>query len=260
MASWMVICEDQEDFEVATGLADRLAYASSRVPDWVRDDLDTFRQWMGANDESEKFTPWGKLKETAASQGSIRKHGYRRERFGSASIEVEKAIGLAAYRRPPPDGLLLIRDADKTDRLDRRKEYEKAIQEARNKDIGIAICFGIPHPELEAWLLNGFEPQNEEEQARLTKQKKTLGCDPRVASNTLKAGAQFAQGQPVKRNVKNIIDALTDKDAVTPEQNYARRADCYKTELTTLRTRGQASGLQRYLIEVEDHMLPSWSK
>lgn len=252
MADWMVISEAREDFEVATGLADRMAHHSSRVPDWVRADLDTFRRWIGADGEPSSFTPWKKLNAVARKRRAVHKHGYRRERLGSGCAEVEKAIALTLYRKPQPDGLLLIRDADK---MDRRQAYEVAVREARKRYPGFWVCIGIPRPELEAWLLNGFEPKNEEEEKRLNKQKQVLGCDPRVDSDTLKSGAEFVNGQPVLRNVKNIFKALIE------EKDTERRAVCWKeTDLETLRDRGKSSGLDAYLTELEAYVLHSWSR
>jgi hypothetical protein len=73
-----------------------------------------------------------------------------------------------------------------------------------------------------------------------------MPCDPRLRSHELTDGKNN-QG---RTSAKRVCEVLT-------ANNLDRQRECWqKTELKTLRERGQENGLTEYLAEVEERLVP----
>jgi hypothetical protein len=142
--------------------------------------------------------------------------------------------------------VLLVRDMDAQPDT-RRRSLEDARADA---DVpGVAVVLGIAHPKREAWVLNGFVPQDDAERARLRTLRRDLGFDPCTDADRLTA-TRTPEGEQATTNPKRVLDLLVDGDT-------GREADCWRaTPLATLRTRGKATGLAAFLGEVEARLRP----
>ncbi|NJM90807.1 MAG: hypothetical protein HC863_00485 [Myxococcales bacterium] len=118
---------------------------------------------------------------------------------------------------------------------------------------GMAIAYGCPDFEIEAWLLGGFQPRDDDERERLAAQHATLGFDPVTQAHRLTAARDHDKhGVPNPRSAKVVLASLTADD-------HARRQACWQeTPLVTLRQRGEHNGLRDYLDEVL-HAVDSWA-
>ena len=238
----VVVVEGPEDARTACALADRVVIEEG--PHWLDPHTrNTMRTWTGLQ-PGEDFTTWTDVKALAQEQG-VRNLGHPTsgEPGGADLAQARKAIILHALMRGEEEApvLLLVRDTD-AERASRR-DLDQARQQPRTPD-ELTVVIGIARPKREAWVLNGFEPENEEEEERLADLKQELGRDPRTDALTLTASSSGA-----KTNAKRVLGALVD--SVEREQRC-----CTETDLDTLCDRGGETGLAAYLEEVENRLLP----
>lgn len=240
----LVVCEARADFEIASDLADRVL---CEQVEWIDASLlPALRQWWAAEPQS-TFVRWTELDRLAAT------HGLRlrpRSRFsgepGAAdAAAADKALQLASFlgREQPLSAVLLIRDSD--NQQERRRGFAQARVPATGAAWPFAVVIGLAHPKREAWVLAGFEPQDDAEEARLAELRQDLGHDPCAASERISARSKGA-----KRDIKRVLDHLTGDDVT-------REPACWQTtSLARLKQRGDANGLADYLAEIEAHVLP----
>jgi hypothetical protein len=106
------------------------------------------------------------------------------------------------------------------------------------------VVIGVAHLKRECWVLAGFEPANDHEQARLEAIVRDLTFDPRLHPERL-----TAKGDGELRSAKRVVRFLTG--------SAEREEDCWLlTPLARLRERGQQTGLTAYLDEVEERLVP----
>ncbi|MRG92728.1 hypothetical protein [Polyangium spumosum] len=244
----LVVCEAPEDFVVTTCIVDRTLRETET--DWLRDlfehALDEQRSWVSL-DPGCPFLDWHHLDETAKRLGVRPQRGHFGGRPGAPdALATRKALAiLHALRkqgRPISVGVL-IRDIDK--QPEREDGIKQAREEAAARDPGLRVVLGLPDPELEAWLLAGFDPEDAAEETRLADCKRDLGLDPRTSAHDLRA-----THDQDRRSVKRVLTLLTGDDR-------ERRAKCYEdAPLSTLHARGQRSGLTTFLDEVRSKVLP----
>jgi hypothetical protein len=140
----------------------------------------------------------------------------------------------------PICAILMVRDMD--NQPERRADMLLARHEKAHNAV---VLVATPDPKREAWVLNGFECADPQEQARLDQLRKDLGFNPCLRANKLNASQPGA-----KRNIKRVLAVLTDG-------NPDRERDCWEqTPLPTLRQNGPHTGLAAYLDEVCDRLLP----
>ncbi len=252
MREWVVICEAADDFRIAKVLAERLVRESESIPDWIKGNLEESYgvTWRGEK-QGTQFTPWKTVAKRAEELGSVRLNGYGLRGGKAPASEVRKAYVLCTYKRKEPlDGILFLRDTDGSRK--RTQEATEAIAAIR-AEVGdrFHVCLGLPHPESEAWILNGFEPKGETEGEVLEKLRHELSFDPRIASDHLRPKRQMdTSGAPIKNSSKNIFEALGLDDS-------HRGEECLReTPIETLKTRGGASGLASFIDEC-DHVARS---
>ncbi len=240
---WVVVCEARADRDVATELADRVI---AEQLDWAGNILDSLRQWCGLEVGSE-FTLWKTVKRLAVELG-VRVHGkFGRGHQGGGEVEARKVLGVIAKEfSESTSAAILVRDTDGD--VARCEGFQRAQRDDRWP---CSVVLALPHPELEAWVLNGFEPYSPQEEANLVAERILLGFDPCEQAHDLNPGAtNDSHGVPIKRSTKRIIDVLTGGDA-------ARKGSCWtETSLDHLRERGASTGLAAYLIEVEKRLVP----
>lgn len=242
LSRWVVVCEAREDFETATGLADRVILEKI---DWAEDILKDLRIWGGVEGSAD-FTKWTSIKGLASKHG-VKVHGkFGRGHFRGGAVEARKALAVVDKAERDVSAVVLVRDSDgHAERIDGFNEARRMAKWPWE------VVIALPHPELESWLLAGFEPRSSEEQRNLKELHRELGYDPRTKADELKAGAENDdRGRPIKHSSKRILDEITGGDG-------ARRRGCWsECALETLRERGDASGFSDYLQEVAERLVP----
>lgn len=164
---------------------------------------------------------------------------------GAIALQVLQLVSLLQKDRPIK-AVLLIRDLD--NQPERRVGLEQAREEFRQRSSPLVTILGTADSKREAWVLNGFEPQNDNEEAILAELRKALGFDPLLEAHRLRFVAR--EGAERIRNVKVVVERLTDN-------NNEREAQCWtETALPLLRQRGVHTGLSAYLQEVEEQLIP----
>lgn len=109
----------------------------------------------------------------------------------------------------------------------------------------IPIVLGLAHPKREAWILAGFEPQNEEERANLLAARQALGFDPCLRAHQMQASETGAL-----HDAKRVLAALTGGQG-------AREEVCWtECRLETLEERGTENGLAAYVREIRERLVP----
>jgi len=187
------------------------------------------RAWIGA-DSGAGFLLWSKVPSTYRSRGLPQFIALGTHREPDA-LAAARALRIA--RDLEVDGVVLLRDLD--DQPSRRAGMERA----RAKMGDTEVVIGAMCRMREAWVLNGFEPHDDEEGGRLAEQRQSLGFDPCAAPERLTAKNELAKKSP-----KRVLAALTAED-------WERQARCWRqTPLELLCERGIGSGLSAYVDEV----------
>ncbi|BAZ51938.1 hypothetical protein NIES4103_45970 [Nostoc sp. NIES-4103] len=139
----------------------------------------------------------------------------------------------------------MIRDLD--NQPERREGLEQARSKYINQNPQLEIIIGAANPKREAWVLNGFIPNNQEE--RILQEIRTrLNFDPCIESHRLRS-TSWEEPDRI-RNSKVVVEQLTAK-------NMEREQQCWEdTSLALLRERGIYTGLTNYILEVEQRLAP----
>lgn len=141
--------------------------------------------------------------------------------------------------------VLLIRDLD--NQPERRTGLEQARQQDSQRQPKLEIVLGTSDRCREAWVLNGFVPQNNAEKQTLKAIANRLTFDPCENAHRLRAGSV---GRDRFRNPKVILAELTGDE-------YDRQRQCWEeAPLDFLNQRGQETGLTAYLAEIKHRLIP----
>jgi hypothetical protein len=231
-----VVHEAEADFHTATELADRVLIDAI---DWLDEHLiANQREWVGVVPVDRRLT-WRVIPQLAREAG-IRARGHFDGQPGAAdAAAARRAILYLLATVPGLTAILLIRDQD--DQPDRRIGLEQARGQDRS---GTVIVVGLAVVEREAWVISGFDPQDEEETARLDAESQRLGFNPCERSHELTA----CKNDQASRSPKRVLRHLSGDDR-------ARERHCWtNTPLERLRERGGENGLAAYLHEVRNRL------
>lgn len=232
----VVVCEAEADFRLATALADRIC--EEHAPDWVADNLEHFRVWQGIEPRT-SFTAWKNVKELAKTYRIGRYLGHPGKSADHAAATKVLRLALKQGRH----AVILLRDGD-SQTHERRQGLEEARQDFPKP---LPILIGVADTKREAWVLHGFECQNPVEAQKLTQLCHELGFDPCVNAHRLRT---ISQEGAANRQVKTVLETLTNGD-------FERERACWEEiPLSTLRERGEATGLTDFLHELAQ-TLPS---
>ena len=233
-----VVHEAEADFLTATGLADRMLMEAI---DWLDEDQIAYqREWVAREAGGRRLT-WKVIPQLAREIG-IRAHGHFDGKPGEAdAAAARRAILYLQATVPDWKAVLLIRDQD--DQPDRRVGLEQA---RRNDHSGVVIVVGLAVVERECWLISGFDPQDDEETARLGAERQRLGFDPRHRSHELTA----CKDDQATHSPKRVLQQLCRDDRDRERHCWAN------SPLDELRERGAENGLAAYLHEIRDRLAP----
>jgi hypothetical protein len=236
------IVEAQADADTASILADRVFIEGDA--EWIdAETLPSIRQWTGIEPLT-PYTRWMGLGALAVRHG-VRPHGRGLGADGAAARKALLLVIQAQARDDDIEAVVLVRDMDH--QPERRASMESARAELADK-LAFQVAIAAPDPKREAWVLHGFEPQNNNEKTLLADQLKTLGFDP-VANPERLRGDRRKNPDQADRDMKLVIERLTQGE-------YDRELQCLATTpLSVLRERGKATGLADYLAEVETRLL-----
>jgi hypothetical protein len=170
-----------------------------------------------------------------ARRAGLKRYG----KFGGASglpdaLQTRAILDLMKHHGQEDLVLVVARDLD--DQPERRSGMRQALDEA-----GRDALLATPLPESEAWIVAGFEPEDDEERARLTAVKKNLGFDPTERPHELRHHGP--------KDSKPVLEALTGGDV--------DREDCCLANLERLRRVGEDYFLLDYLNQCAAHLGPA---
>ncbi|WP_437320332.1 hypothetical protein [Sorangium sp. So ce385] len=232
-----VVCEADADRRTACALCDRVL---CEAVEWIdAATIDFIRGYHGIR-RQDSCLKWTSMKAMARSRHVVA-HGFSRgEPREPDAAMAEQALKLLATLDPPPDAVILMRDADKMSR--RREGFEQA---RHAQPWRFPVVIGVAHTKRECWILAGYEPRDDAERALLERERKELGFDPRSRAEQLTASEDGA-----KRDAKRVLHALTGGDQEREE------ACMREPPLAVLKRRGAATGLTAYLDEIEARLVP----
>jgi hypothetical protein len=249
MKTIFLLAEARADAEMVTCVADRilLEYApteqakeAGRMSSWLREK----REWRGVAPET-TFTEWKGIK-LMAQQHRIRVlggGGMDRDMFRKAILVAE------AVREDQPRWMVVSRDLDTSHPEERQASLEQISAEYRKK--GWLIILALARPFREAWVLHGFQPQDEKEIALLKAERTKLGFDPTLFPERL-----TAQKDSAKQNAKRVLKALLSSSRSLRD----REANCLEeTPLVELRNKAaksEGSGLKHFIESFENQLVP----
>lgn len=241
MLNIVVFAEDESDATIVCGLADRVFSEAGKLPS---NGLSSFRSWQG---ESALQTFIAKsditVKHKQLAQDS-RRPRYRKSTNdkpqGSYTAFWRKAVELVVSlkkEQPLLHGVFVHCDAD--NHPEQEQDIRQAFASLRNV---MKFVPATPDREIEAWLLNGFIPDDAKESVRLEEWKRKLSFDPCTQ-------AERARDTSGDRDPKNILNALTNSDK-------DRQRQCWEvTKLEKLRQHGDKTKLNQFLDEVKCNFL-----
>jgi hypothetical protein len=235
MVEWMVVHEGPTDERMVKQLVDSLICEGRGLE--TPAEIGARRRWAPS-------MTW-----TAVKHLRSRAHG--RYPDGGKSDEYKRASKVLGHAAATTDaaGIILVCDSDEAeaDPNDRRAHFDAA----RAENEKVAVCIAVAIPKTEAWIIVGFDPQDDDEAAVLESVRSEIGIDPRLKSHQLYAGRERDQhGHLRPREAKNVLARLTGA-------NPHRQAACLAPDrLPTLRARGVHNGLKAFLDEVTERLLP----
>ena len=237
-----VIAEAAADWRQVCEMVDRKI--RDHAPDWWDEhQLGAEREYCGLAPGT-PFTRWCDLRNLPSPEGALRRGGYigfgARQHLHSDYPLGRRALVSCVLARV--DAVILVRDMDQ-----QPKERAASLTQAREEIPAhfLTIVLALPQAKREAWVLNGFDPQNSGEQAALAELRADLGFDPRLRAEQLDAMEHGA-----KRDAKRVLKRLIGDD-------HEREARCWRDpSWAVLRERGVESCLARFLAEVKDRLVP----
>jgi hypothetical protein len=226
-----IVCEDRPDFELAAGLARRIA----------GDGANPFRlddqSWL--QNRGYPFLKWASIK-ALASEFRIRAHGHFAGQPGEPDAQAaRRAILLVQKLFPEFVAILLIRDSDGD--ASRKIGLEQARADSGHRD---RIVLGLCHPKREAWLLVGFVPDGDAEQATLHELRQSLEFDPSTDAHRL--NGRHNEPRDAKRVLRELVASSPNRERQCWEQ----------TDLHFLEDRGTEVGLAGFISEIRERLIP----
>lgn len=239
-----VACEDDGHFSAVTRLVDDnlvLAHA------WLDGIVAACRAWRGLHqgDAWYKYDP-----DDANDVRPIVVDGLRIAPQGHiAGVPLKPEAGmwrkvllLFCHTEPCPELVILVRD------MDGYPERRGGLSQVRD---GLPWPFKVvvaaPQPEVEAWRVAGFVPNDQKERMELEATRHELSFDPTTESHRLTSHPNDA-ATDAKRVLKRLCGDAQE-----------RLDDCLKDQ-ALLHERGRKNGLAALLDEIDQHIAPMFGR
>lgn len=235
-----IACEDGDHFRVATRL---VKDAAVREHHWLDGIVESCIEWCGLS-EGESWHALSKaelydISPYTAEGVTIRPLGFiGTERQLPEAGMWRKVLLQFCHAKPRPDVVVLVRDSD--GKADRRLGLE---QVRRLLQWPFPVVFGLADPEIEAWLVCGFEPMNADEGKRLDELCRELSFNPIQQSHRLTSRPNAARTD-AKRVLKRLCGTLEERE------------DVGLSNRSRLLERGTHNGLADFMNEVETIVVP----
>jgi len=228
-----LVVEAPDDGQTTITLVDRCLLESI---EWLEaEHLEHLRAWRGVEPGTE-ITLW-KHVTTLVKTHRVVPMGFFDGNPGEHDARMARRVLLLFAKLGMPDLVILVHDAD--DRPERRLGFEQA---RNGTPLPERIVIGIADPEREAWVIGGFVPRDEREQAAVASERQRLGFDPTLAPHELRGNG--------KRSAKTALANLLGDDR-------QREHRCLtELPLVKLRQRGEHSGLAAFLDEIDERVVP----
>jgi hypothetical protein len=232
-----LICEGNTDPPTVCALADRFILAGI---DWIaKEDIDTHRHFRGF-DAGARYMAWTQIDELADQHGvKLLGHfeGFPIHKDGRNLRRALALLTLHTSDDPPVEAIIIFRDGDKE--YDDRREAIHKVRDASQKTIPVMI--GVANRMRECWVINGFEPANEDENGRLATEHARVGFDPRFRAHELTA-TNIGEDRCAKRVLRELTGDELDRELACVRD----------TSEETLRTRGKETGLREFIDELKN--------
>ena len=235
-----LVCEGATDPPTVCALADRVILAGV---DWIDvDEIETHRHYRGFR-PTDPYLTWFDI-DNIATQYRVKSRGH----FEGLPLhgdghKVRKALALLTLHAPedtPVEAIIFFRDGD--------KEYEDrrdAIRRVRDGSrIPIPVVVGVANRMRECWVINGFNPVDEVEQARFDAEYIRVGFDPRTHAHDL-TETNFGENRSPKRVLHELTDGERERERIC----------VWNTSPEMLRQRGEETGLKDFLDELESRLI-----
>jgi hypothetical protein len=250
MAKVVVIVESAADARTIVKLAERVILEGI---DWLESEqLQYHLVWCGLKEGTE-HSCWKDIKDIS---NDLSTSGYKPPRYlgHDAKNNKYKADGAAAMKvlnlvrylqkKEAIQAVILVRDLD--NQPERREGLKQARLEHLEKKPQLEIIIGAANCKREAWVLNGFEAKNSEEEKLMEETRNKLNFDPCKEAHRLSSSSKEESER--WRNSKIVLEYLTKGD-------FYREQLCWQeTSLETLRERGVNTGLTEYLQEIAQRL------
>lgn len=255
-ARWILFCEARSDAVIAQTHIDELIRL--HCAQWVKDLLsvepNSLRIWWQNDGADPKgFFNLHRYRELAQSLKVTVHHGhFNGEPQEPDAVQTETIFRIArelhhrAPREERPTALVILRDLD--DEPTRRAGVAQVLSRGTSLPDDIACVIGLAEPEIEAWVLAGFEPLTAEEHNALENQLSELGFAPHEKAHELNPGRDDS-----KRSTKRICVALGLHVESRKEQCLQIPTEQIRDQLCV---RGTQSGLAQWISDIEQKLLP----
>jgi hypothetical protein len=237
-------CETPRDFTIASNLFDRVLtdWGPPGVAEAMQSEPDAVRSWV-KDDTEQPYFALRRLDQYASAFGLRLPHaGFRAHPSASSRLSAETVFSLS--RRLADAGRIDVvvvvwnlssGGHDELAALQRMHRITQGSPDCR-------IVWAHPNPNIDAWALTGYQPQNDTERAELAALEQQLGFDPRLSPDQLLTVSSVA--------VRDVLRKLS-------HDNTAREQSCWqRAPLDVLWRRGDPSGLRAYLSQLQDDVLP----
>ena len=247
-----LLCEGPTDPRTVCPLADRIIVAGV---DWIdADEINTHRHYRGFR-PVDPYLTWFDI-DDLANQYNVKSRGH----FEGLPLhgdghKTRKALTLLTLHAPdetPVDAIIIFRDGDRE--YDSRREVILKVRDAtplsieRNgRRVPIPVVVGVANRMRECWVLNGFDPTCEDEQARFEVEHNRVGFDPRMRAHDLTDTNEHEDRCP-----KRVLRELSGND------RDRERVCVGATALELLRSRGEHTGLKDFIDELETRLLAAF--
>jgi hypothetical protein len=230
----ILVVEGNSDVRVLRGFAERALGEQSA--DFSPDLL----TWRGLDEQSSSLY-WDDTDKEAKARRIAPILGYFNG-LPAKTYATRARIALTLCHRANPLAVVLVCDAD------HQPERLAGLQQARESHFSkkYPIAVAVANPCREAWVLAGFEPQNQQEQQALAALHKELDFNPAQMPERLREKKQSGDA----RNAKRVLEALGLGE-------LERERLCWLvTAYDQLQKNGNKCGLTGYLNEVRQYIPP----
>ncbi len=228
--------ESEGDVALLTGLCDRLLVGQV---EWVEVEfLDAFRRWCGLGDSA-----WFDLHHAfkRAREAGLRPYGKFADEPGALDAQMHRSLLLLfAHEEEPPALVVVGRD------VDGEPERERGFQQAvSDREWPFVVIGALAAPEIEAWLVVAWTPEDDGERTTLALVRQRLGFDPTQAPERL-----TSKRITDKRDAKRALAELCARGRGGGERWTTMSID------DRLLTSGRACGLTGFIEQVRKGLVP----